>query len=234
MMKKVIGIIGGMGPEAGCYFHQQIIRNTPVKVDQNHLEVILHTNPRIPDRTAAILSGGESPVAEINRSIQILEGAGANVITMACITAHFFWKQLRSSQNTVLLNLIDISAAYLKNNYPKTVKVGVLATTGTFQSGLLDSSYQKFGFELIIPAAVEQRELVMEAIYGVDGIKRGYKEGNPKEKLLQAVSSIKNRGAEIILAACTEIPLVLNQTNVNMPFFDILEIGAKYLVEYRQ
>lgn len=232
-MKKVIGIVGGMGPEAGCYFHELIIKNTPVTVDQDHFEVLLHTNTRIPDRTKAILNLGENPVKEINRSIRILENAGAQLIVIPCISAHYFLKDLTISKDIVLINLIEVCAEYVKSIYPKVKNIGILATSGSIHSGILNTSFAKYGFNLITPEEIEIQELIMDAIYGDRGIKRGYKNSIPKMKLLQAVTSLKNKGAEIVIAACTEIPLVLNQDMMDIPFIDMMDIGAKYIVENR-
>ena len=62
MTEKVIGILGGMGPEATLDLFSKIIANTPAARDQDHLRVVIDSNPKVPDRTAAILRGGESPV----------------------------------------------------------------------------------------------------------------------------------------------------------------------------
>ena len=61
-MERVIGVLGGMGPEATLAFYQELIANTPAARDQDHLRVVIESNPKIPDRTAAIVGEGESPV----------------------------------------------------------------------------------------------------------------------------------------------------------------------------
>ncbi len=61
MSHKIIGILGGMGPEATADLFLKVIKSTPAKKDQDHLRIIVDNNPQIPDRTAAILRGGEDP-----------------------------------------------------------------------------------------------------------------------------------------------------------------------------
>src|SRR5699024_11272640 len=65
MNNKVIGIIGGMGPEATANLFMKIIKATKVKEEQEHFRVIIDSNPKIPDRTKAILGKGQSPVNAI-------------------------------------------------------------------------------------------------------------------------------------------------------------------------
>jgi len=75
---KVVGILGGVGPEATVDLLHRIIRATPVHNEQEHLRIIVDCNPQIPDRTLAILGKGESPLSELVKTALNLEKAGAN------------------------------------------------------------------------------------------------------------------------------------------------------------
>lgn len=90
-MGKVIGILGGMGPEATAELFLRIIKATPAQRDQDHLRVIVDNNPKIPDRTAAILGEGQSPLPEMVRTARNLERAGVDFIVMPCNTAHYYY-----------------------------------------------------------------------------------------------------------------------------------------------
>jgi len=230
-MENVIGIIGGMGPEAGCYLHQKVIQYTPVQKDQDHIEIILHTNSKVPDRTLAILNKGDDPVKEINRSIKILEAMGANIIVIACVTAHYFAHKFKFSINTKFINIVELSAAYIAKNFPELKRIGLLATSGTIKSGFIPELFADYGIEIVAPDNDYQTDLVMSAIYGENGIKKGNKSEIPKKKLMTAVTKLKKSNCKGILAACTELPLVLRQSDLDIPFFDVMEICAKYLTE---
>ena len=230
-MENVIGIIGGMGPEAGCHLHQKIIQYTSVQKDQDHLEIILHTNSKVPDRTLAILNKGENPVKEINRSINLLEKAGVNIIVIACVTAHYFADKFIFKSKTKFINIVEISAAYVAKNHPEIKRVGMLATSGTVKSGFIPKLFYSCGIEIVTPNESDQSDLVMSAIYGNDGIKKGIKSEIPKKKLMTMVKKLKEKNCQGILAACTEVPLVLNQFDMDIPFFDVMDICAKYLTE---
>ena len=92
---KRLGIIGGLGPMATAYFLRLIVEMTDAKTDQEHIEVLLHSKPQIPDRTRYILGlSEENPMPELLAVGKSLTAQGVEVIAIPCITAHFFQKQL--------------------------------------------------------------------------------------------------------------------------------------------
>ena len=93
MVEKIIGIIGGMGPEATADLYLRIIRATPVEKDQDHYRVIIDSNPKIPDRTPAIIGDGENPLPLMAETAKNVEKAGADFLIMPCNTAHYFYIQ---------------------------------------------------------------------------------------------------------------------------------------------
>ena len=88
-MSRNIGIIGGMGPLATCDLMEKIIDYTDAASDQEHIHVLVDSNTNIPDRTEAILHGGENPVPEMVKSAWKLESMGADILIMPCNTAHY-------------------------------------------------------------------------------------------------------------------------------------------------
>ncbi|MDD2573765.1 MAG: amino acid racemase [Bacillota bacterium] len=88
MKEKIVGILGGMGPEATVDLSQKVLKATPAKTDQEHLRIIIDCNSKIPDRTAYILEGGEDPGPYMEESAKLLENAGAELILIPCNAAH--------------------------------------------------------------------------------------------------------------------------------------------------
>ena len=95
---KTIGIIGGMGPLATYDLAEKILNNTVASCDQDNIPVLIDCNTRIADRTAAILHGGDDPRPEMKKSAKRLETAGADVLMMACNTAHYFYDSIRDTR----------------------------------------------------------------------------------------------------------------------------------------
>ncbi len=222
-----IGVLGGMGPEATIAFYQKLTKLTPAKKDQEHVHLIIDSNPQIPDRTAHIVSGAESPLAMMVESAQRLESAGADYIVMTCMTAHYFAPKIQAEIGIKLISAVDVLNQHLLSLKPSVKKVGILATSGSRAAKVFDNNLSTF--DLIFPNESEQENLVMEAIYGQDGIKAGYI--NHAQKLLvNAVEALIARGAEVIIGGCTEIPLALNDDLIDAPFIDPMEVLAKKLI----
>lgn len=227
---KTIGILGGMGPEATARFFELIIKNTAVKRDQDHLKIIVYNYPQIPDRTQAILYGGEDPVPYLLEGLKILEKMGAEVCAIPCLTAHYFFPRLEKKTKLGLIHLIEETANYLKKAYPRLKTIGLLATRGTFATGIFHRPLSQKGFEIISPQEKEL-DLVMEAIYGPDGIKAGFTEGRSKNLLLKVAHRFVKRGAQAIIAGCTEVPLALKEKDLNVPLVDPMTLGARALIK---
>ncbi|RKX54716.1 MAG: aspartate racemase, partial [Thermotoga sp.] len=177
---KTVGIIGGMGPESSYYLYGKIISLTPASADQEHIHVIIDSYPQIPDRTAYLLSNGPSPVPYLIESAQKLEYAGADLIVMACNTAHAFYQEVKQSIKVDMLNMIEETVIYVNSINSRCV--GVLATTGTLKTELYQRALDKYGIKVLTPNE-EENKMIMEAIYGKRGIKAGYVEG-PRKFLL--------------------------------------------------
>ncbi len=227
---KTIGVLGGMGPEASAYFFGQLIRATAAASDQDHVPVIVYSLPQIPDRTAAILHGGPSPLPQLRRGLHALSRAGADFAVISCISAHYFYSRLAARSPLPLIDLLEETLAEVKKLRPAPRKIGLIATTGTVRSGIVADVFAPAGIEVIVPSARDQNR-VMTAIYGKKGIKAGFTEGLPREILLEVALELVRRGAGTVLAGCTEIPLVLGASDLPVPFIEPLAIGARAAVK---
>jgi aspartate racemase len=226
MKTKKLGIIGGMGSEAAVNMFRTVVARTEVTCDQDHLEIVIHNNSQVPDRTAAILNQGRSPVAELLRSVALLSCCEVEAIIIPCMTSHYFLAEVQSETKITIINAIAETAQFIKGLSPVISKVGILATSGTITTGLFQKELSISGFSSIIPAPDEQQNLVMDAIYGVDGIKAGYIDGPPKNKLVEAANQLITMGAEVLIAGCTEVPLALKGSDVSVPLIDPIEVLA--------
>ena len=229
MTDHILGILGGMGPEATAYFFQQFIKATPANNDLEHIKTIIYSNPQIPDRTQAILYDGISPVEEMIRTARVLEKSGADFIFMPCFTAHHFVEQVQDGINTPVINLLHIVKEYIEVNHSNIKSLGILCTTGTKRSKIFDDVL--YNYQLIYPDEEMQENYVMKAIYGEKGIKAGYADGISSQLLNDAGQELKNRGAEILVMGCTEIPLALKEDALDIPILNPMKLAAHYLVK---
>lgn len=201
-MKQTVGIIGGMGPLAACDLFRKLVEVEEAATDQEHLRVCIDSNTEIPDRTEAILRGGDDPLPQLVKSAVLLESMGANVLIMGCNTAHFYYDAILPHISVPFLNMLDESARAAAEAGIRTV--GLLATDGTIESGVYERSFTAHGLDMEVPSPRLQREL-MRLIY--DEVKAGA--AHPSlEHLLAAVEELRARGAETMVLGCTELPLV--------------------------
>jgi len=234
MKEKVIGILGGMGPEATLDLFGKIIRNTPAKHDQDHLRVLVDDNPKIPDRTRAILNGGENPVPMMVKSGRSLIDAGADFIIVPCITAHFFLNEVSRNLNRPILSAFDVVADKIAHDYPEIKSVGLLATSGTIRVGLFQARLLESGIGTQVPEEHDQAR-VMSAIYKIKGDPEGLTRNENKAILTNVSGHLIENGCQGIIGGCTEIPLVLDPGDLPVPLFNpILILAEAAIKEARQ
>jgi aspartate racemase len=225
-MRKTIGILGGMGPEATAYFFSLIIKHTAASKDQEHAAVLIYNLPQIPERTAAVLGRGPSPVPLLRKGVRTLARARADFIVIPCVTVHGFLADIRKASPVPVLSLLDETLASVRRTKHGLKRAGLLASTGTVRSGLFASTFAKAGVEVITPSEKDQAKL-MEAIFGRRGIKAGFAGGIPRRLVLGVAGRLVKEGAEALIAGCTEIPLVLRDEDISVPLIEPLRIAAQ-------
>jgi aspartate racemase len=215
-----------MGPEATAHFFSLIIKHTAAAKDQDHLPVLIYNLPQIPARTPAILGQGPSPVLLLRKGVRTLARAGADFIVIPCVTAHAFLSEIRRTSSVPVISLLDESLAGAKKLKPGLKRAGLLASAGTVRAGLFAKTFGRGGIEIITPTGKEQAQ-VMEAVFGHRGVKAGFTVGRPRRLVLEVARRLIRRGAEAIIAGCTEIPLVLGDEDIPVPFIEPMRIAAQ-------
>ena len=226
MKEKVIGILGGMGPEATLACYSRIISSTPAKTDQEHLRVIIDSNPKVPDRTAAIIAKGESPVPILVAGCRTLQQAGADFIIIPCVSAHFFLDEIQQQIALPILSLFDAVTETIISDHPQIKTVGLMGTSGTINGGLFQKRLAADGIKTIVADKIHQSK-VMEAIYDIKNFQPARSRAQIVSDLTAAANDIISKGAQGIIAGCTEIPLALKQKHLSVPYFDGLTILAR-------
>jgi aspartate racemase len=229
---RTVGIIGGMGPQATIDLYQKIVQATPAESDQDHLHVIIDSFPQIPDRTKALLYDGEDPSPYLIASAKRLINAGAECIVIPCNTCHAFLPYIEDKIDVPILNMIKATSNFISTEYSEVCKIGLLATSGTIRTGLYQNIFKENNQQILTPNARTQEKLVMNAIYGKDGIKAGNLSEEPRKLLVSAAEELILKGAQVIVGGCTEIPLVLFSNHLTIPFVDPTMILAQNAVSF--
>lgn len=227
-MKKTIGILGGMGPLATADLFRKIVLLTKAESDNEHIRVYIDNNTRIPDRTAAILSGGTDPTKEMASALRNLEACGADCIVMPCNTAHYFLPGLQKMTQTPILNMLDITAQICAKNYPGK-QAGILATRGTISTGLYDKALAAYGVNCVLPDEAG-KNVLMTAIY--DGVKKGARLEPMRDGLVSLLKRMEELGAGYFVLACTELPIVREALDLPGRFIDPTTELAKAAIRF--
>lgn len=212
--KKIVGVIGGMGPLATVDLYRKIVEHTDADCDQAHVRTMIDSNTNIPDRTAALLSGGESPVRELQSSARLLEQAGAQVLVMPCHTAHCFYDEVQAAVHVPVLNMIELTVQELKRR--GVARAGLLATDGAVQSGIYQRHFEDSGIELLLPDPDGQAAL-MDMIYS--GVKAGRSDYDT-QAVRTALDSLIDAGAQTLILGCTELPPAFEMYGLDYPNLD--------------
>lgn len=226
MHEKILGVIGGMGPEATVDFMQRLIRLTPAADDVDHIHTIVDNNPKIPSRIKAIIDGvGVSPLPHIINTARRLESFGADFLVLPCNTAHYYYPALKDSVHIPVLNMIELTVNTIVQNHPSVRKVGLLASDAIRITGIYDTCLQKYGLRSVYPQPHEQKRL-MQAIKDVKAGKTGQ---GVRKVLEEVVADITVGGAEVIIIACTELSVIAEDTYA-LPVIDAAEVLAERAV----
>jgi aspartate racemase len=226
--RAVVGILGGMGPLATADLYTKIIQSSPAANDQEHIPVVMYADPRVPDRTEALLRGGEDPTPWLIHGARQLVTIGADFIVIPCNTAHAFLDEVQLEVERPIVSMIEAAADMIFQTYPQANVVGLLATGGTIGSEMYQQALRRRGIDTIVPDSDIQRRCVMAAI---GEVKAGRAQASTTALLAEAGESLELRGADVLLAACTEIPVVLQQRHVGVPLVDATDALAQLAVK---
>ena len=223
---KTIGIIGGMGPLATVDLFKKIILHTRAQSDQEHSHIVIDNNTDVPDRTACIEGHGASPVDEILKSAKRLESIGADFLVMGCNTAHYFMPEILPKLSVPFMSLIEVTAKKCKEKGLKSVCL--LATFGTYESGIYKKELEKYGIECLEPDD-DGKQVIEDIIYyGVKACDASY----DTKKFVALLKSMHEKGADEFILGCTELPVAVEMYHINDKFIDATDVLAVEAVKF--
>ena len=213
-----LGVLGGMGPAATLDFLQKLQAYTPAEQDQDHLRVLVDINPKVPDRnTPGSLAG---PV--LAEMAGALRGAGADVLAIACNTAHAYAGMIQRASGLPLVDMIETAARAAARG--GAMRAGVLGTRGALKLYREYLAAQAMGL-VTLPA--DRQEAFMQAL---DRIKAGETGPEVRREMAGLAKALVAEGAEVVIAGCTEIPLVMGAEDLRVEFVEPSALLAKRCV----
>src|ERR1700744_6603638 len=166
-MHRVVGIIGGMGPEATVDLMRRVIAKTPSSDDQDHVHLIVENKPKIPSRIAHLIDGtGADPTPELTRIALNLQRAGADALAIPCNTAHAYAHSIRRAVSIPLLDMVDLTVDRIAGSR-SVARVALLASTAVSATEWYGKAFANHRIAVLHP---EQQD---EVIPGRSTCKRG-------------------------------------------------------------
>jgi aspartate racemase len=202
--RRLIGVLGGMGPLATVDFMQKVIEATPAVRDQDHVPMVVYAVPQIPDRVSAVLGGTDEPLPAILVGLRVLERAGAELIVMPCNTAHAWYDRLAASTRVEILHIAD---AVRQRAGHRNEVMALMATQGTLHAGFFQQYLGSAERTVMVPAADIQARIAKS----IADIKTGDHDA-AKRHFVAAADALIAAGADRLLLACTELPLAAKGT----------------------
>jgi aspartate racemase len=205
---RTIGVIGGMGPAATADFMARLVAGVTAARDSDHPRVLVDSNPAVPDRNAALAGTGPSPGPVLAAMAQGLVGQGATVLAMPCNAAHGWADAVRGVKGAVFVDIIAAALVAAMQHGP--ARIGLIAIGATLDAEL----YQQ---RAAVPVLAAPRARVQPLI---DRIKAGDTGADVAAAMAAIAGDLVAGGADVVIAACTEVPLVLGAGDVGVPFVD--------------
>lgn len=219
--EKIVGVIGGMGPEATVEFQRRLIAATPARDDADHIRVLVDNNPKIPSRLAALLEGGgEDPAPMLIAMAKGLERQGADLLVIPCNTAHYYLPAIARAVDIPLLDMVALSIGRLGALTPKPKRVGMFASPAVRLVGLYESRLRDAGYAAVFPDAGNEAKIL--------GVIRAVKAAEVGERhrrdYAQVAEILTNAGADAFLIACTELSVIGPPDGAARPSVDALDV----------
>ncbi len=215
-----------MGPAATVDFMARVMAETPAENDQQHLRMIVEHNPRIPSRQMAMRGKGESPGPTLAAMARRLEIAGADILVMPCNLAHAWQGNIEAASSVPFISIVDVTVESALSRSGDDSAIGLMTTPGCFTAGLYQQALVDSGRPLIAQTA-DELAATMALVERIKG-------GDLSDELVAAMRAQADlliaRGAKVLIAACTEFPMVLDESMFNVAFISSTDELAKKTV----
>lgn len=223
--RQLVGVLGGMGPAATIDFMARITANTIATNDQEHVPLLVHSVPQIPDRSSAIQAHNDGPFEPMRRGIDVLVGAGAKFIAIPCNTAHFWHHRLARETPVPILHIADAVIAMLTATGAPLGEVAIMATRGTIACDIYGTRLTQAGAQVIVPDEAIQQDVDASIAYV-----KGGRLDLGREHLERAAAALIQAGADRLLLACTELPVACAGTSYQASAIDCTDALARACV----
>ncbi|MBC3362010.1 amino acid racemase [Pseudomonas sp. SWRI154] len=231
---RKLGIVGGLGSLAGADLFNKLVKSRAVLEEPDRYHFLFEQHPfkdvLLPLDESASMTSRKFYVFQVCKAF---EANGLDAVMLPCFASQTFRAQIEAELGIAVLDMMAALSRHVRRRVPVGATLGVIASDFVRHCGLFEDHFGK-DFSIVYPA-VEAQSNVMEAMYGLDGIKDGHFDGAPFEAVFQACLSLQAQGATLILPGMTELSLIgndLQRRGIAVP--DINQLYADFATTDRE
>src|SRR3989338_117417 len=222
--KKMIGILGGMGPLASANLYYRLIeiaqRDYHAEQDTDFPPMFLYNITLFGFDETGIVDP-KLVKKQLIAGVKKLEQSGSDFIIIACNTVHYFYNDMQQAVRIPIISIIDETTRLVQET--RYTIVGLLTSHTTKHVGIYQKALEKLGIRTLLVTEAQQKMLDEVIVHVMSG-----GQGEEDEKNLKIiVEDLRKQGAEAIILGCTELPLAIHQSDIHVPLFDSTTILAK-------
>ena len=219
--QPVVGVIGGMGPEATVDLMRRVIAATPADDDIDHIRMLVDNNSKVPSRFKALVEKtGVDPTPVLVDMAQNLQRSGADFLVIPCNTAHHYLPAIQQAVTCPVADMIGLSIARIRRDLGSNPRIGLLASPAVRLTGLFERRCREAGIDVLWPAERDDAPVV--------AIIRAVKAGSVSDALMRdyraAARRLVERGAGLLVVACTELSVIAPPDGLGVPVLDTLDV----------
>lgn len=224
--EPVVGIIGGMGPDATVELMRRVLAATPAHDDADHIHMMVDNNPKVPSRIRALIDNdGENPGPVLAAMARRLESAGADFLVIPCNTAHYYWEYAQEAVQIPVWHLVDLTLAAISANSDNASRVGLLASPALRRIALYEPWCTKYQLDLLYPDNENELLEIIKIVKSRSITQVTIKQFN------RIALKLADKGVDSLILGCTEFSLIAEHLEVNIPVFDTLQLLAQEIVK---
>lgn len=224
---KIVGIIGGLGPETTSEFYLDIVFSCQKKEKTARPSIIISSVPlpyQIEEDAIANNIGIERCLPFLTQEAKRLEKAGADFIVMPCNSLHIFIEDIRKSVSIPVLSIIEETVKFLqKNNFHK---VGIVSTSATIKNKLYENAFEQNSISYETPNDFQQAKMGKFIL----NLVTGQQNNKDREELIAIINDFENKNVDCVVLACTDLQLLIPK-HPTLKIFDTMKILADVTVK---
>lgn len=227
--EPTIGVMGGFSPQAAVAFLSQLQEKTPIRAERDHLHVVADIDPKVPDINAAVGGTGPDAGPALCVMAQRLEAAGADFLVLVCNAAHWYQARIEAAVGIPFLSMPEaVVASLAAGRYGRIASCAILATDGGLRSQVYQRALATAGINAIEPApAVVERMMRV-----TDAFNSGRPLNDGTDEIHAIITALAAEGAQAVIAACTEIPLIVSTAGAPLPIIDPSAALVEAVIEH--